>query len=356
MTLNFINEIIAIFKNLSLENIIDIGIGLAIIVIFKIFSSSFAYIIIKMFKFKVKDKKKIKSNGFYKPLKAFFVLLGVYIGVMALKLPDDAFSIATKIFKICTIIIISKGFANLFDASSETFNAIREKLHIEGTDTTINFFSKIAKGLIYIVAAFIVISEFGYDLSGLAAGLGIGSVVIALAAQDIAKSFVAGVSIIADRPFDIGDYIEVDTYAGTVEDITFRTTRIRDINNQIVVLPNSFLTTASIINATKREKRRYYLLLTLELNTPLEKVASLSDNIKLTLNTHPNIIKEDIKVFFDTISSNGIDMSISFYTDITDTTDFMKFKEEINYALLKMINEANIELAYSSQSIYLKKE
>ena len=354
--MNFINEIIKIFKSLALENIIDIGIGLAIIVIFKIFSSSFAYIIIKMFKFKVKDKKKIKSNGFYKPLKAFFVLLGVYLGVMALKLPDDAFSIATKIFKICTIIIISKGFANLFDASSETFNAISERLHIEGTDTTINFFSKIAKGLIYIVAAFIVISEFGYDLSGLAAGLGIGSVVIALAAQDIAKSFVAGVSIITDRPFDIGDYIEVDTYAGTVEDITFRTTRIRDINNQIVVLPNSFLTTASIINATKREKRRYDLVLTLELNTPLEKVANLSENIKLTLNTHPNIIKEDIRVFFDTISATGIDMSISFYTDITDTTDFMKFKEEINYALLKMINEANIELAYPSQSIYLKKE
>lgn len=354
--MEFINKTIDFFKHLSVENIIDIGIGLAIIVIFKIFSSSFAYIIIKMFKFKVKDKKKIKSNGFYRPLKAFFVLLGVYIGVMALKLPDDAFSIATKIFKICTIIIISKGVANLFDASSETFNAIREKLHIEGTDTTINFFSKIAKGLIYIVAAFIVISEFGYDLSGLAAGLGIGSVVIALAAQDIAKSFVAGVSIITDRPFDIGDYIEVDTYAGTVEDITFRTTRIRDVNNQIVVLPNSFLTTTSIINATKREKRRYYLLLTLELNTPLEKVASLSENIKLTLNTHPNIIKEDIKVFFDTISANGIDMSISFYTDIADTTDFMKFKEEINYALLKMINEANIELAYPSQSIYLKKE
>lgn len=356
MVLNFINEIIEIFKNLALENIIDIGIGLAIIVIFKIFSSSFAYIIIKMFKFKVKDKKKIKSNGFYKPLKAFFVLLGVYIGTMALKLPQDAFIIVTKIFKICTILIISKGFANLFDSSSETFSAIREKLHIEGTDTTINFFSKIAKGLIYIVAAFIVISEFGYDLSGLAAGLGIGSVVIALAAQDIAKSFVAGISIIADRPFDIGDYIEVDTYSGTVEDITFRTTRIRDINNQIVVLPNSFLTTASIINATKREKRRYYLLLTLELNTPLEKVASLSENIKFALNTHPNIIKEDIRVFFDAISANGIDISISFYTDITNTADFMKFKEEINYRLLEMINEAHIELAYPSQSIYLKKE
>lgn len=354
--MKFINEILETFKNLSLENIIDIGIGVAIIVIFKILSSSFAYIIVKMFKFKVKDRKKIKENGFYKPLRTFFVVLGIYIGAMALKLPEDIFSIITKIFKICIIMLTAKGFANLFDSSSETFSKIREKLHIEGTDTTINFFSKIAKGLIYIVAAFIVIAELGYDLSGLATGLGISSVVIALAAQDIAKSFLAGLSIISDRPFDIGDYIEVDTFAGTVEDITFRTTRIRDINNQIIVLPNSFLTTASIINGTKREKRRYNLLLTLELNTPLEKVADLTENIKLTLNTNSHVLKENIRVFFDTISANGIDLSVSFYTDILDFEEFLKFKEEINYTLLEIVEQKHIELAYPSQSIYLKKE
>ena len=354
--MNFINEVTNILKNITLENIIDIGIGLAIIVIFKIFSSSFAYIIVKMFKFKVKDKKKIKQNGFYKPLKAFFVLLGIYIAAIALKLPENIFSTVTKIFKICVIILSAKGFANLFDSGSETFSKIREKLHFNGSDTTINFFSKIAKALIYIVGAFIVIAEFGYDLSGLVAGLGIGTAVIALAAQDVAKSMLSGFSIISDRPFDIGDYIEVDVYKGTVEDITFRTTRIRDVNNQIVVLPNSLLTTTSIINGSKREKRRYSLLLTLELNTPLEKVAELTENIKLALNTHQNIDKESIRVFFDTISANGIDISIGFYTDLIDLVDFLKFKEEINYTLLEMIEQAHIELAYPSQSIYLKKD
>lgn len=354
--MKFINEITEMFKNLSLENIIDIGIGLAIIVIFKILSSSFAYILVKMFKFKVKDKKKIKENGFYKPLKTFFALLGVYIGAMVLKLPADIFSVITEIFRICIIILTAKGFANLFDSSSETFTKIREKLHMDGTDTTVNFFSKIAKGLIYIVATFIVIAEFGYDLSGLVTGLGISSVVIALAAQDVAKSILAGLSIISDRPFDIGDYIEVGTYAGTVEDITFRTTRIRDVNNQIVVLPNSFLTTTSIINATKREKRRYNLVLTLELNTPLEKVADLNENIKLALNTNSHVLKENIRVYFDTISADGIDISINFYTDITDLEEFLKFKEEVNYTLLDIVEQSKIELAYPSQSIYLKKE
>ena len=354
--MNFITDFLNFFKNITLENIIDIGIGLAIIVVFKIFSSSFAYIIIKMFRFKVKDKKKIKENGFYKPLKLFFVVLGIYIGFIALKLPENVFNVITKLFKISTILLISKGFANLFDSNSQSFAKFREKLHFNGNDTTINFFSKILKFLIYIIGGFILVSELGYDLSGLVAGLGISSVVIALAAQDIAKSFLAGISIIADKPFEIGDYILVDTFSGTVEDITFRTTRIRDAENQIIVLPNSMLTTANIINATKREKRRYYLLLTLDLTTPLEKVADFTQNIKLALNTHPNVEKESIKVFFDTISANGIDVSVNFYTNITDFIEFLKFKEEINYTILDIANKANIDLAYPSQSIYLKKE
>ncbi len=354
--MNFINEISNFLENITLENIIDLWIGLAIIVFFKIFSSSFAYIIVKMFKLRVKDRKKIKENGFYKPLKTFFVLFGIYLCAIVLNLPANILEIITKIFRICIILLTAKGFVNLFDYNSETFSKIKEKLHIDGTDSTINFFSKVAKTLIYIVAGFIVINELGYNLSGLVAGLGIGSVVVALAAQDIAKSFISGLSIIADKPFNIGDYIEVNTFAGTVEDIKFRTTRIRDAENQIIILPNSMLTNADIINGTKREKRRYNLLLTLEIDTPLEKVSILCENIKSFLNINENVDKESIKVFFNTISANGIDVSIDFYTNIIDYVEFLQFKENINYALLNMVNQSNVKLSYPSQSIYLKKD
>lgn len=354
--MKFLNEILDFFKNLTLENAIDIGIGLAIIVIFKIISSPIAYMIVKMFKFKVKDKNKIKNNGFYKPLKSFFVVLGIYIGFMVLKLPADVFAVITKIFKICVILLATKGFSNLFDSNSESFAKLREKLNFDGNDTTINFFSKVAKALIYIIAGFILITELGYNLGGLATGLGISSVVIALAAQDIAKSFLAGISIISDRPFEIGDYITVGDLSGTVEDITFRTTRIRNADNQVIVLPNSVLTDNNIINSSKRESRRFFTVLTLELDTPLEKVTQLTENIKLALTTHPQVINETVKVFFETISADGIDLSIDLKTSALEYVDYLRFKEEINYTLLDMVNQAKIGLAYPSQSIYLKKD
>ena len=354
--MKFLNEILGFFKNLTIENALDIGIGLAIIVIFKIISSPIAYMIVKMFKFKVKDKNKIKNNGFYKPLKSFFVILGIYIGFMVLKLPADVFAVITKIFKICVILLATKGFSNLFDSNSESFAKLREKLNFDGNDTTINFFSKVAKALIYIIAGFILITELGYNLGGLATGLGISSVVIALAAQDIAKSFLAGISIISDRPFEIGDYITVGNLSGTVEDITFRTTRIRNADNQVIVLPNNVLTDNNIINSSKRDSRRFFTVLTLELDTPLEKVTELTENIKLALTTHPQVINETVKVFFETISADGIDLSIDLKTSALEYVDYLKFKEEINYTLLDMVNRAKIGLAYPSQSIYLKKD
>lgn len=354
--MKFLNEILDFFKNLTIENAVDIGIGLAIIVIFKIISSPIAYMIVKMFKFKVKDKNKIKNNGFYKPLKSFFVILGIYIGFMVLKLPADVFAVITKIFKICVILLATKGFSNLFDSNSESFAKLREKLNFDGNDTTINFFSKVAKALIYIIAGFILITELGYNLGGLATGLGISSVVIALAAQDIAKSFLAGISIISDRPFEIGDYITVGDLSGTVEDITFRTTRIRNADDQVIVLPNSALTDNNIINSSKRDCRRFRIVLTLELDTPLEKVTQLTENIKLALTTHPQVINETVKVFFETISADGIDLSIDLKTSALEYVDYLKFKEEINYTLLDMVNQAKIVLAYPSQSIYLKKD
>lgn len=352
--MDLINEILYLFKNFNLNNLIDIGIGLVIFILFNILSPYFAYIIVKIFKFKVKDKKIIKGNSFYKPLKIFFIILGLYIGCMALKLPENIFAIITKIFKMCIILIVSKGFLNLFDSHYKAFSKISKKLNLAGKDTTINFFSKIAKFLIYIITGFILISELGYNLGGLVAGLGIGSVVIALAAQDISKSFLASISLISDKPFDIGDYILVNNYAGTVEDITFRTTRIRDAENQLIVLPNSIVTTSSIINATKRTKRKFHLILSLEINTPLDKISSLTENIKLLLENYLHVEIETIKVFFDNISKNGINLSINFYTNITDFTEFMKFKEDINYKILNMLTQMNINLAYPSQSIYLK--
>lgn len=329
--------------------------SLIFILFCKIISSLIAYILIKMFHFKEKDKNKIKKNAFYKPIKIFIVLLAIYACTYLFVIPTNIKQIIIKAFRICVIFLFAKGFANLFNTNSESFNKIREKFNFHGNDTLVNFTSKILKGLVYIFAGFIIISEFGYDLGGLITGLGISSVVIALAAQDLAKSLLGGLLIILDKPFNIGDYITVNNYEGTVEDITFRTTRIRDNSKDIIVIPNSQIVENNIVNYSRKDTRFYSLLLTFELSTTLEKVADFKEKLILFLNSHEHVINENIRVFFHAISDNGINIKITFYTDIINYADYLKFKEEMNFSILELVQKTNIELAYDSKTIYLKK-
>ena len=335
---------------------INIVITLFTILFCKIISSKLAYILIKMFHFKEKNKDKIKNNAFYKPIKTFVVILAIYACTYLFVIPDNIKAFIIKAFRICIILLLAKGFAGLFNTNSDSFYKIRDKLNFRGNDTLVNFTSKILKSIVYIIAGFMIISEFGYNLGGLITGLGISSVVIALAAQDIAKSLLAGLCIVLDKPFSIGDYITVNNYEGTVEDISFRATRIRNISNDVIVIPNSQIADNYIINYSQKGSRLFKLLLTLELSTPLEKVEDFKQKLILFLNSQEHVLKENIRVFFDTISDNGIDIKITFYTDIINYNDFLKFQENMNYSILELIQKANIELAYDSKTIYLKKD
>lgn len=341
--------------NIDTNLLTNILYALIIIFFFTIISSFLAYILIKMFHLKEKNNSKIKKHAFYKPMKLFFIIIGVYIATLFFPIPENIKLIIMKIFKICIILLVAKGFANLFDSDSEGFEKLKSKLKLNSNSGVVNFTSRILKILVYIIAGFIVITELGYNLNGLVTGLGISSVVIALAAQDLAKSLFGGICIILDKPFNIGDYISVNNYEGTVEDITLRTTRIRNTANELIIVPNSEISADFIVNYSRRNSRRYTLDLVLDLSTPISKVADFKASLLELFNSNPNILKQDIRIFFDTISDNGINFNISFYANVVNYNDFLAFKEEINFEILNLANAQNIELAYDSKTIYLKK-
>ena len=236
----------------------DYLVAIIIILAFTIIGPALSSFLLKICHVKEKRILRIKRHAFYKPLKSFFSILGIYIALRTLTLPDKLSIFVEKTFRILTIIIVAKAIANLFNANSNNYERIQKFLNFTGNDALIGFISKIIKALIYIIAGFIIVNELGYDLSGLIAGLGVFSAVVALAAQDLAKNIIAGCSIITDKPFDVGDYIELNGLTGTVEDVTFRSIRIRNIENQLIVVPNSLISTSTLINYTKMQKRRYF--------------------------------------------------------------------------------------------------
>lgn len=347
--MTLLNDLLNIIKTNSITDYIT---SIVIILIFTVLGPLLSTFVINLLHIKEKKLSKIKRHAFYKPFKNFVTILGIYIALNTLILPHDMVVFIDKSFRILVIIILSSALSNLFN--SHNYEPIKKLINFTGNDALLGFITKFIKILIYIITGFIIINELGYDLSGLVAGLGIFSAVIALAAQDLAKNIIAGCSIITDKPFDIGDYVEINSLTGTVEDITFRSIRVRNTENQVIVIPNSKVADSILINYTKMKKRRFLLELTLELDTQLPNVLSLLEKIKLLLLENENVLKDNIKVFFKTISSNGIDIVIDFYTDIIDYMTYLQYKQEMNYEILNLIKQEKVELAYNTQTLYVK--
>ena len=346
-------------QSIQIKQIIDIIIAIGICLIFRILSKGLSYITIRMFKPKIKNKKSIKNNPFYSPLRVFYVALGIYLAILFLKQPlginNTIISLVNKIFKIAVIMIFAKGIANCLTINSNSINKIKEKINPNLDDTMFKFILKAIRIVIYIIAGFLVITEFGYNLNGLVTGLGIGSVVITLAAQDTAKNLFGGLVIFLDKPFTVGDWIEIEQYEGTVEDLTFRSTRVRTFENSVVNIPNSIIANASITNWSRMEKRRNKVNLCLELDTTLEKVQIVQNRIKEMLMQHDDVIDDTIIVRFDNITDNGINLLVCSYTNSIDYASFLEEKEKINFKIMQILREENVELAYDTKTVCIKK-
>ena len=171
---------------------------------------------------------------------------------------------------------------------------------------------------------------------------------------DTAKNLFGGIVIFLDKPFVVGDWIQMDIYEGTVEDITFRSTRVRTFENSLVNIPNSIISNASIINWSKMEKRRYRTNLCLAKDTPLEKLERFKTRVEDMLQSREAIFDDSIIVKFDTIANNGLNVLICSYTDSVDYTSYLSEREDINCKIMKILKEENIELAYDTKTVYVK--
>lgn len=354
-----IRNIIDWVKTIQMEQIVDLLIAILIYILFRCLSKSLSYITLKIFKPKVKNKKIIKNNPLYIPIATFYTLLGLYIAILFIKtsltINEDIMLIVNKLFKILVIILFAKGLADCLTIKGNLVNKIKNKVNPNVNDTMFNLILKSIRIVIYIIACFLVITEFGYDLNGLAAGLGIGSIVITLAAQDTAKNLFGGLVIFLDKPFSVGDWIEVDKYEGTVEDLTFRSTRVRTFENSVVNIPNSIIANDSIINWSRMEERRNKVNLCLNLDTSIEKIQIVQKRIKEMLKQHDDVIDDTIIVRFDNITDNGINLMVSSYTNSIDYVSFLEEKEKINFRIMQILREENVELAYDTKTVFIKK-
>lgn len=218
-----------------------------------------------------------------------------------------------------------------------------------------NLATKSLKVFVVIFGFLVVLQNMGLNVLSLLAGLGLGGLALALAAQDTAANVFGSITIILDKPFQIGDYIKVTDTEGMVEEIGFRSTRIRTFYNSLVTIPNSVMAKEKIDNMGVRPSRRIRHIMGITYDTPTDKIETFMDQIKYLLGQHPHVQKDDIRVFFQNMGDFNLQILVQFYVVTEDLHFEYRLQEEILLNILNIAKQLQVEFAFPTQTIHMPK-
>jgi len=234
--------------------------------------------------------------------------------------------------------IVHKGIAGKEDPTTQSATGVLKVL---------------AKGALWIVAALMILSNIGVDITSLVAGLGIGGIAIALALQNILSDLFSSFAIYFDKPFAPGDFIIVGEHMGVVEKIGIKTTRIRALQGEEIVISNKELTSARVQNFKKMQERRTSFSFGVEYGTKNELLKEIPKIVK-------EVIEEDENARFDrahfkSFGDSALNFEVVYYMKTSDYAAYMDTQQKINLKIKEIFENKGIFMAFPTQTVYVSK-
>ena len=209
----------------------------------------------------------------------------------------------------------------------------------------------LGKVIVAALALMVALTELGYPVTSVIAGLGIGGVALALAAQKTVENLFGSLSILADQPFRVGDTIKVDTLEGTVESIGLRSTRVRTVERTLVICPNGKLADMRIESLGPRDRMRFATKLQLARTATTAHIRSITFEVKNKLASHSLVRKEDIFVRLSGIGEASYDIEVTASIETLDANEFARVREELLMACVEIVENAGAKLAVPTRQL-----
>ncbi len=270
----------------------------------------------------------------------FLIQLAFNFSVRSLLLPA-AF---TKILDIALILLavfyIAKSMQLVIRVAAEKYSYRQNKLDPNHDPSVIHLMTMLGGLVVWIIALLFILSNFGVNISALVAGLGIGGIAIAFALQNVLSDIFASFSIYFDKPFRVGDTIQVGTDTGKVKKVGIKSTRLETTQGQELIVSNKELTTTRINNFKKMERRRHVFSLTVKHGTPVEQAKKIPDAIKGFIAEQKNVELE--RVFLKDITERGLVFEASYFVKTADYDAFVQAQQNINYKILDYLDREQV--------------
>lgn len=286
-----------------------------------------------------------------RPLSFLIVTLMVIFYLPVLQFPATINSwvlLVLHIFiPVFTVLVVFNGVNIL----SHFLEQRAERTHNRMDDQLVPLVTKVLKAAVVVVGFVFVLEQLDVNITALVAGLSIGGLALALAAQDTVKNFFGSLMIFADRPFKVGDLIHFDTFDGTIEEVGVRSTRIRTFTNSVVTAPNGKLADAVVDNLGMRRMRRMKVVLGLRLDTPPDLLEAYVKGLLELANRHPLVVKNEIDIAFNEITQTSLNVLIHIYFDTIHWSVELKARQEMMLGSMKLAQQLGLHFAIPTQNL-----
>lgn len=285
----------------------------------------------------------------------YLIVMVLSLFLPVLQLPVEIWSWIVIILNTLKPFLITVIFYKLVNVVAVYFARLATKTESTLDDQLVPLMRKTLKAFVVIIGTLFILRDgLNLDIIPFLTGLSIGGVAIALAAQDTIKNFFGSVMIFIDKPFQVGDWITSGDIDGTVEEVGFRSTRIRTFRNSLMYVPNGKIADAVLDNHGLRQYRRFYTTLTITYDTPPQLIEEFVKGLKEIVLAHPNTRKDYFNVYFNNLSAYSQDIMFYVFFEVPTWPEELRCRHELLIQIVKLANTLGVRFAFPTQTLHME--
>ncbi len=286
------------------------------------------------------------------PVKAFIIVLGAVAALKVLKFPPAADQPLGYVYTGAFSLVLFWGFLRAFDTVLDHVQQIANEKHL-GLAPFMPWIKKTLITIVFVFGVLMIAQSFGADVKAFLAGLGIGGLAFALAAQDTIANLFGSVVVAIDQPFKIGETVKIGASQGTVEDIGLRSTKIRLIDKSLVIIPNRTVANEAIVNLSRFTGRRVEQVFSLTYGTKPAQLEALVAEIRGLLAAEPELDPAETHVYFRDLNASSLDIWVVYITQDPDFAGHMALRQRLNLAIMRAVEARGLAFAFPTQTVHV---
>jgi MscS family membrane protein len=289
-----------------------------------------------------------------KPISYLFIfyLLILFMPVLQFPIGINKYVVLllTSVWPIFAIVF----FYRLVDVFGMYLRKLAAKTESNLDDQLVPLARKILKTFVISIGVLVILDNLHVNITGILAGLSIGGLAFALAAQDTIKNFFGSLMIFIDKPFQVGDWITSGEVDGTVEEVGFRSTRVRTFRNSVISVPNGALADRMVDNHGLRAYRRFHTQLALTYDTPPALIEIFVNGLREIVKDHPDTRKDYYEIYLNEMANSSLNVMFYIFFEASSWSDELKGRHEILLSIIEFANEVGVNFAFPTQTLHME--